>query len=88
MSKKIVRPLPQTEIKALKWIEVKPGARDMEVYHMSGSRGHPNYVTKTLFKKGLIKPLEDNAFGWELTDEGYRELMLYRKDVELESDCP
>jgi len=88
MGKKIVRPLPQTEIKALKWIEARPGTRDMEVYQMSGSRGHPKYVTETLLKKGLIKTLEDDSFGWKLTEEGHRELMLYRKDVELETDCP
>jgi len=88
MSKKVKRPLPETEIKALKWIEARPGTKYLEIYQMSGSRGHPKYIVDNLTKKGLIEPSKVDEYGWQLTKNGHNELMMYRKDVEIESDMP
>jgi len=87
---KSIRPLPTTEIKALEWIETRPGTWTMKIYHMSGSKSRrPNYIVESLSRKGLIEPLEKGTDEWRLTDKGHSELMIYRSDVEFDRyDCP
>ncbi|MFH1229240.1 MAG: hypothetical protein V1678_02330 [Candidatus Aenigmatarchaeota archaeon] len=80
---KLTKPLNETEIRALSFLEVHSGEASMNVYGASGSKEDPRYFAMKLLKKDMIKPVNHDS-GWGLTEQGYSELEeFYRRESDV-----